>query len=70
MVNPEVFWTNTTSKMGFMRQSDLARAIKVTPQQISQWKRKNLVPRGDITLAIARAVGSTVEELLSDEVKA
>jgi transcriptional regulator with XRE-family HTH domain len=68
-MKPENFWPNARKRMGFMRQSDLARAIHVKPQQLSRWQRRNIIPRGDVAAAIARTLGSSVEELLSAEVQ-
>ena len=43
---------------------ELARQIDEQPSNISFWERSGTLPRSDVLIAIAKAIGISVEELL------
>lgn len=43
---------------------ELARQINEQPSNISFWERSGTLPRSDVLIAIAKAIGISVEELL------
>jgi transcriptional regulator with XRE-family HTH domain len=45
---------------------ELARQIGEQPTNVSYWERTGQLPRSDVLLAIAKALGVTVEELLGE----
>ena len=45
---------------------ELARIIGEQPTNVSYWERTGKAPRADLLMAMARALGVTVEELLGE----
>ena len=65
-----------TTKTGHLRSlrekagltlRELARQVGEHPSNLSYWERTGHVPRSDVLLPMARALGVTVEELLGEE---
>lgn len=45
---------------------ELARQVDESPTNVSYWERSGQIPRSDVLLPIAKALGVTVEELLGE----
>lgn len=50
-----------------MNQSDLARALKVTPQAVQKWEAGGSLPKGARLRHVASALGTTIEHLLTGD---
>ena len=64
-----------TAKNGYLRSlrkkagltlRELARQVGEHPSNVSYWERTGSVPRSDVLLPMAKALGVTVEELLGE----
>ena len=64
------FMAQTVSKLRKMRESagisqrELARIIGQDSSNVSYWERTGKIPRSEVLIPIAKALGTTVEELL------
>ena len=47
-----------------MTQEELAKKVDVTQQSIGNYERKNVTPRPETLVEIAKALGTTVEKLV------
>ena len=52
-----------------LSQSDLAKELGVTQSAVAIWEAGEAMPRADKLLQIAKILGCTVDELLSEEKK-
>lgn len=53
-------------KSAGISQRELARILKLDSSNISFWERTGKIPRSDLLLPIAKALGVTVQELLGE----
>ena len=67
-MTPEVFWRNVKVRMGYMRVSDLAKASGLSAGTLRARMRLNYMPDAMSAIAIARALGCTVEDLAVEAV--
>lgn len=64
--------TKTTSQLRKLRQlagisqRELARVIEQDSSNVSYWERTGKLPRSEVLIPIAKALGVTVEELLGE----
>jgi transcriptional regulator with XRE-family HTH domain len=65
--------TQTISKLKELReraglsQRELARVIEQDSSNVSYWERTGKLPRSEVLLPIAKALGVSVEELLGEQ---
>jgi transcriptional regulator with XRE-family HTH domain len=64
------FWANVKSRMGYMRNADLSRVTGIKANSIRMFKHRGTIPSVDQCYKIAKALGCTVDELVSEAVKA
>ena len=50
-----------------LSQRELARAIEQDSSNVSYWERTGKLPRSEVLLPIAKALGVSVEELLGEQ---
>lgn len=48
-------------------QTSLAQALGVSPQAVAKWERGTTLPRADKLPLLAKELGCTVDELLSEK---